>query len=138
MVSLALLIGGLIFVMMGVVHGVLAVIDVFQPTQFTPVDDSVRMAMKSTTVRFLRARANVWDAWLGFNISHGIGMVVFGSAVVWLGLNLQHVASVDIALAGPVIVGFIYLLLSVRFWFYAPAVASSVATAFFVAGWWIH
>jgi len=136
MVGHALIIGGLIFVVMGVVHGLLAVIDVFRPTQFAPMDDSVRHAMRSTTVRFLRARANMWDAWLGFNISHGLGMFTFGSAAVWLGLNVEHFPVSSGALAIPVIIALTYFLLSIRFWFYAPAVASAIATALFAAAWW--
>ena len=138
MASLTLVIGGLIFVTMGIVHGLLAVVDVLRPTQFAPTDDSVRLAMRSTNVRFLRARANMWDAWLGFNISHGLGMFLFGSAAAWLGLNLEHVTVSSMALTIPVIIGLLYFLLSVRFWFYAPAVASAIATAFFLAAWWSH
>jgi len=138
MVGPMLIFGGFIFVIMGVVHGLLSVIDVFRPTQFTPKDDSVRLAMKSTTVKFLSARANVWEAWLGFNISHSLGMLVFGAAVIWLGLNLEHFKVTSAALLIPAVIGLIYLLLSVRFWFYAPAVASAIATACFVAAWWSH
>jgi len=138
MVGPMLSLGGFIFVIMGVVHGLLAAVDVFRPTQFTPKDDAVRLAMKSTNVRFLSARANVWEAWLGFNISHGLGMLVFGAAVIWLGLNLEHFEVTSAALLLPVVIGLIYLLLSVRFWFYAPAVSFAIATACFVAAWWSH
>jgi hypothetical protein len=136
MSSLLLIVGGLTFVGMGLVHGLVSVADVFRPTQFAPVDDSVRTAMKSTTVRFLRARASVWDAWLGFNISHSLGMLIFGAASVWLGLNLEHVQASGTALVVCVVVAFSYLVLSVRFWFWAPVVASAFATVCFVAAWW--
>ena len=136
MVSQPLIIGGVIFVIMGVVHGLLSVVDVFRPTQFAPLDDSVRLAMKSTTVRFLKARASMWDAWLGFNISHGLGMFLFGCAVLGLGLSLEHIEVSKAALAIPVVIGLIYFFLSVRFWFYVPAVASAIATACFVVAWW--
>jgi hypothetical protein len=138
MSSQLLIIGGSIFVGMGVVHGLLSVVDVFKPTQFAPVDDSVRLAMASTHVRFLRARANMWDAWLGFNISHSLGMFIFGAAAVWLGFNLGHLEVVRAALALPIVTGVVYSLLSVRFWFYAPAIASAVATVCFVGAWWSY
>jgi hypothetical protein len=38
MVIQALVVGGLIFILMGVVHGLFALADVFKPTQFTPVE----------------------------------------------------------------------------------------------------
>lgn len=138
MVSQLLVTGGVVFVGMGVVHGVVSVIDVLRPTQFAPVDDSVRLAMKSTSVRFLKARASMWDAWLGFNISHSLGMFIFGATVVWLGLNLKDVNVSSAALAMPAVIGLIYFVLSVRFWFWAPAVAFTIATACFVMAWWSH
>lgn len=138
MVSVLVIIGGCIFALMGGAHGLLSVIDVFRPTQFTPMDDSVRLAMKSTAVRFSGGRANMWQAWLGFNISHGLGMFLFGAAAACLGLNIEHVAVARSVLAIPVGIGLIYFLLSVRFWFYAPAVGSAVASACFLTAWWSY
>lgn len=138
MVSQLIIIGGSIFAFMGIWHGLLSVVDVFRPTQFAPTDDSVRLAMKSTGVRFSRGRANMWDAWLGFNISHGLGLLLFGAAAAWLGWNMEDVAVARSALAIPVGIGLIYFLLSVRFWFWAPAVGSALATACFVAAWWSY
>lgn len=120
---------------MGGGHALLSVVDVFRPTQFAPTDDSVRLAMKSTGVRLTKGRANMWDAWLGFNISHGFGVFLFGAAVAWLGLNLDSVEVARSVLLIPVVIGLVYFVLSVRFWFYAPAVGSAVATACFVAAW---
>lgn len=138
MVGHMLIVGGVTFVGMGLVHGLFSIVDAYRPTQFTPVDDSVRLAMKSTTVRFLRVRANVWDAWLGFNISHSLGMFLFGCAAVCLGLNFERLELSKTALAIPVAIGLIYLLLSLRFWFWAPAVASTIATVCFAMAWWSH
>jgi hypothetical protein len=133
-----LLIGGSIFAFMGGGHALLSVADVFRPTQFTPMDDAVRLAMKSTGVRLSRGRANLWDAWLGFNISHGIGVFLFGAAAVWLGLNLERGDVARWMLVVLSSIGLIYFLLSVRFWFFAPAIGSAVATACFVAAWWSY
>jgi len=138
MSSLLLTIGGFVFVGMGLVHGLVSGADVLRPTQFAPADDSVRLAMTSTTVRFLRARANVWDAWLGFNLSHSLGMLIFGAASAWFGLNLERIQVSSAALVAPIVIGLIYLVLSVRFWFWVPAVSSGIATACFVAAWWSY
>lgn len=138
MISQLLILGGFIFVSMGLVHGLVTVVDVLRPTQFTPADDSVRVAMKSTTVRFLKARANVWDAWLGFNLSHSLGMFLFGSAVVGVGLYAQPDEIARAALVIPTAIGLIYIVLSVRFWFWAPVVASSLATTCFAAALWLR
>ena len=130
--------GGAIFALMGAGHALLSVLDVLRPTQFTPTDDSVRLAMQATDVRFTRGRANMWNAWLGFNISHGLGAFLFGAAVGWLGLSWGQVEVARLALLLPVAIGLVYFVLSVRFWFYAPAVGSAVATACFLAAWWAY
>jgi hypothetical protein len=131
-----LVVGGLMFLVMGVVHGLLTAADVRRPTQFTPKDDAVRIAMRSTTIRFFRARTTVWDAWLGFNLSHSLGLLVFGAATAWLGLNLDRVQPSAALLAMPAVVGLAYVFLAVRFWFYLPALGALAATACFVVAWW--
>lgn len=131
-----LIAGGVMFVAMGIVHGLLTIADVYRPTQFTPRDDSVRLAMRSTTIRFFRARASVWDAWLGFNLSHSLGLLVFGAATTWLGLNGERIHASNTMLAMPALVAFAYLLVAVRFWFYLPAIGATVATACIIASWW--
>jgi hypothetical protein len=128
-----IIVGGAIFALMGGGHALLSLADVFRPTQFTPIDDSVRLVMKSAGVRFTMGRANMWDAWLGFNISHGLGVFLFGAAVVWLGLHWRQVELARSTLILLLVIGIIYIFLSVRFWFFAPAVGSAVATACFVA-----
>lgn len=131
-----LIIGGLLFVAMGLVHGVAALADVLRPTQFTPVDDRVRLAMQSTNVRFLRARTSIWNAWLGFNLSHSLGLLVFGAAAIGLGLGVDGPAPSRLLLAAPVAISLVYLVLALRFWFWAPAVLFALATAAFAAAWW--
>ena len=113
-------------------------IDVFRPTQFTPIDDSVRDSMKSTGVRFARGRTSMWDAWLGFNISHGLGALIFGIAVVVLGNYPILIETSKMLLLLPVIAGLAYFYLAVRFWFYLPAIGISLATACFIGAWWLY
>lgn len=131
-----LIIGGLLFAGMGLVHGLASLADVFRPTQFTPADDRVRLAMQSTNVRFLRARASVWNAWLGFNLSHSLGLLVFGAASIGLGLWLERLPGSRPLLAAPAVISLAYLALALRFWFWAPAALFAVATACFAAAWW--
>jgi hypothetical protein len=135
MASPLVLIGGCIFVLMGAGHALLSILDVFHPTQFAPLDDSVRLAMRSSGVRLARARTDMWSAWLGFNISHGLGVAIFGAAAAWLGLHIEQIEVARSVLAVSAAIGLAYFLLSVRFWFYAPAIGSAVATACFVTAW---
>jgi hypothetical protein len=136
MISELIMIGGGIFAFMGLAHGLGTLLDVFRPTLFTPMDDSVRVGMRSTGVKFTGGRADMWNAWLGFNLSHSLGVLIFGAAAVWLGLNMDQVKVTSSMLVAPIVIGLIYLILSIRFWFFAPTIGSAVATGFFVVALW--
>jgi len=138
MVEHFLKVGGLIIAIMGAGHAVVTMIDVFRPTQFTPVDESVRDSMKSSRLRFARGRTSMWDAWLGFNISHGLGAFIFGVIVVIFGNYLTQIGPTKMVLFAPVIIGLIYFVLSVRFSFYLPAIGIGMATTCFISAWWLY
>jgi hypothetical protein len=115
-----LITAGLVYVLLGVVHGVLALRDVRTPQVFTPPDDALREAMASSTVA-IHASANLWDAWLGFNLSHSVGLVVFGVVTLVSGASQATSAA---GFAGLLAVATVYVALSWRFWFRNPLVGS--------------
>lgn len=89
--------------------------------------------MNRTALRLTR-QTTMWKAWLGFNLSHALGLVIFGLtsfliAVYHLDLilNLQPLLFLVITVAA------IYLFLAIRFWFFGPAVGSAIGLALFVA-----
>ena len=119
--------GAAIFFILGSVHGILTVRDLSRPRAFTPTDDSVRRAMVSARLA-LNPRANLWLVWLGFSLSHSLGLLVFGGGL--LALSIQNfgffaesltleVTSVAVAAA--------YFALSIRFWYWGPALITGVA-----------
>ena len=76
----------------------------------------------------------MWKAWLGFNVSHALGLVVFGLSSFLIAvydfdllLKLQPLLFLVITVAA------IYLLLAIRFWFFGPVVGSAIGLALFVA-----
>ncbi len=89
-----LVLGGSIFALLGAVHAIYSLMDVRSPRRLAPADPKVAEAMKSTGVRLSRGRTNMWDAWLGFNLSHGLGAVFFGVVCISAGVYLE-------ALGGP-------------------------------------
>lgn len=124
----ALLAGaGLIFLVMGTLHGLLTLRDLGNPRAFTPTDESVRFAMQNARLAF-NPRANLWLAWLGFNLSHSVGVVLSGG-----GLLLLAGPCFPVFAASHLVQGFaagvaaVYLVLSLRFWFWGPALGSGVA-----------
>lgn len=126
-------IAALIFILMGAVHGGLTLRDVFHPKSFTPTDPKVREAMQGARLAF-NPRANVWRAWLGFNLSHSLGLLVFGAVVLaFAWRHFELFAGSLLVQAFLLLVAASYFVLSVQFWFWGPAVGSGVAFACLLA-----
>ena len=109
-------------------------VDTVHATYFTPRDASVRPAVESTPIRFGgRAAPSMWRAWLGFNISHGLG--VFTVGLVLLSIALQNFKLVgELDAIQPLSIAFpaVYLVIALRFWFYGPVIVTAVSTGCFV------
>lgn len=78
----------------------------------------------------------MWLAWVGFNLSHALGVLVFGAVVVMLGWDAaafsQH-ARTGVPLA--VVVASLYLYLGTQYWFRTPILGCALSVACFVASW---
>jgi hypothetical protein len=100
---------------------------------FTPVHDVVRRSMTTTGMRLAPWRTNMWRAWLGFNISHGIGIAAF---FLMLSLVAVHDFRLVRQLAFPIpmaaTVAAVYTVLGWRFWFYAPAILAGTSMTLFI------
>jgi hypothetical protein len=128
-----LFMGALIFFALGVYHGILTLRDLSLPRAFTPTDEGVRRAMQESRLA-LNPRVNLWEAWIGFNLSHSLGVVLFGGGLItiaWLHFPVfarspsMQVAALAVAAA--------YLILSLRFWFWVPAIGVGIGLACFLA-----
>ena len=127
-------VGASIYVVLGIGHGVLTFRDLVAPRFFTPTDDSVRTAMNGVPIR-LNRHTDLWKAWLGFNLSHSLGLIIFGGFVL-----VMANAQAGLLLASPglqsgiALASACYVALSIKFWFWGPAVGSGIATCLLVAG----
>lgn len=133
MAQVLLFTGALIFFTLGVAHGGLTLRDVSRPRALTPTDENVRLAMQKSQLVFDR-RINLWKAWLGFNLSHSLGLVLFGGgliAVAWL--HFSFYARSPAMQATTVVTAAAYLILSMRFWFMGPAIGSALGLVCFLA-----
>jgi hypothetical protein len=122
----------------GGLHALLTLVDVVRPTHFAPVEPSVQAGMAATGMRFSRraggngTRLSMWNAWLGFNISHGLGIFAFA-------LLCLLIATSDFALVErmeairflTVAIPAIYVVVALRFWFWGPVLIASTSTACF-------
>lgn len=127
--------GALLFIILGVVHALAALGDVFRPRVLTRSDDDVRRAMIATNLK-LTHRMNLWRAWLGFNITHGLGLVFFGLSLLLIALDdFQVVIALDFLMPLAVAVSVTYHVLAVRFFFYVPAVVTGLGVACFISSY---
>ena len=127
------IIGAAVFCVLGLSHGALTIRDLSRPTSFTPTDESVRRVMAESPLRFA-PQTTIWLAWLGFNLSHSLGLLTFGGVLILLAVSDYSIVSSSLALRGlSISVAAVYMVLAMRFWFWAPAVGSGLGVLCFVA-----
>ena len=117
----------------GGLHAIAALVDTVRPTYFAPIDRSVHPEVDRTGIRLVgRARPSMWRVWLGIHISHGVGVLTFGLLCLLVASHDRALIE-DIGALRPLTVAFpaIYLVLSLRFWFWGPVIITGTATACF-------
>jgi hypothetical protein len=116
-----------IFLCLGVLHGVLTLRDLQNPRTFTPPDPQLRQAMEGSRMA-IHPQTNLWRAWLGFNLSHSLGLVIFGGVGITIGLVDFSIYARSILLQSCfLLIATIYLILSIKFWFVSPAIGAGIA-----------
>lgn len=130
--ELFLVVGAAIYVALGALHGIWALRDIATPRTFTPADDSVRKAMIGVPMA-LHTGTDMWRGWLGFNLSHSLGLIVFGGTLLAIGLfRMDLFVYREVQIAALTASG-VYLVLSVKFWFSGPVIGTGIATLCFLA-----
>jgi len=122
-----LIVAGGIFGLLGLLHAIYTLADMRRPRRLAPSDPELVARMRASGLRLSKDRTNMWDAWLGFNLSHSLGAIVFGILCI--------TAASRQSLVFLAIVSLIYLVLAIRFWFYVPATGIAIATACLLAAW---
>jgi hypothetical protein len=126
--------GTIPLILAGGLHVLYTLIDTVRPTYFTPRDRALVPALEETRIRFGgRSAPSMWRAWLGFNISHGLGVLAFGLLCLLIATyDFSVVERIGAIRPLTIVFSGIYLVLSLRFWFYAPAIITGVSTTCFV------
>jgi hypothetical protein len=122
-----IIIGASLFGLLGIIHAVYT----FFTNNFDARDASTTEAMKATSP-ILTRQTSIWDAWIGFNASHSLGIMLF--AAVYLVLAGRHMSVLQQSPALvwlPVVGGGAYLGLAKRYWFRRPLIGIAVASACF-------
>jgi hypothetical protein len=106
----------------------------FFTDQLTPIEGQMETAMKHVAPR-ISSGTTMWRAWVGFNVSHSMGLMLFGLIYGYLAVYQWEVLRRSYFLSGLgllVLVG--YVVLARVFWFSDPLIGVSAATLLYVAG----
>lgn len=122
------------FIALGILHTVYTIADIYNPKKLIPYKSEVVGLMKESILAITK-ETNMWQAWVGFNISHGVGMLFF--FVTYLYLSIFYISFLQSSLffmsAAPII-SLTYLVLSKKYWFSVPATGAAIGLLCFVAG----
>jgi hypothetical protein len=132
MAQILIVVAAYVFLLMGVAHGALTLRDLKKPRAFTPRDASLRLVMQQSSIA-LHPTINLWNAWLGFSMTHSLGLALFGGAFLYVGVFDPYAFESSWLLqAVAVLVSAIYLAVSIKFFFSKPAVGSAIGLAGFL------
>lgn len=100
-----------------------------------PVEGQLETAMRQTPMR-ISPQTTMWNAWLGFNFSHSLGLILFGLVFGYLVICRWEVLhrSYFLILVGSLAL-LTYVVLARIFWFRAPFLGVLCATLLYIAGW---
>ena len=127
--------GGGIFMLLGLLHALYTYLDIHRPRRLVPQDPAVAIAMAESQLRLARGGTTMWRAWVGFNFSHSLGLVVFGLVCIYAGTMLGKTVLPPVALLVLVAIALIYLGLSVLYWFRIPTLGVALATVCLFVAW---
>jgi hypothetical protein len=127
--------GALPYLVLGTAHAFATPLRPDHRRGLTPHDPALAEAMTRSGVLLTR-RTDVWRCWVGFNLSHSLGVVMLGATVVLIGISPDRFAR-DGALFVPMAAcaAALYLLIGLRYWFRTPIIGCALSLACFVASW---
>ena len=114
--------------------GTLHLVFTFSGRKLLPRDANLPAQMAQSALVLTR-ETNVWKAWIGFNASHSLGAMLFGTVYGHLAL-----AQPTVLLGSPFLltIGGVVLLtytwLARRYWFSVPFRGVALASALYAAG----
>ena len=90
MIAVLLILGGSISCVLGGSHAIYTLLDLRNPRWLVPVDPSVAQAMANSALRLSGGGTDMWRAWIGFNFSHSLGVLLFGALAIWAGCRVNR------------------------------------------------
>ena len=127
--------GALPFLVLGIAHAMATPRRPGDAKGLSPSDPQLAEAMTRSGLRLTR-RTDMWRAWVGFNLSHSLGVVIFAAFVFLTGRSGPvFAAEGQIAIPFALVVAGGYLWLARQYWFQTPFIGCLLAAVLFLAAW---
>jgi hypothetical protein len=75
----------------------------------------------------------MWRAWIGFNFSHSLGVLLV--AVAFWAASRFNTLSLGVITPVLTLIGCVYLILALLYWFRSPAIGVAIGTSCFAVAW---
>src|SRR5215813_5692734 len=134
MIASLLILGGTVFGALGALHAVYTLHDLRSPRRLLDSDPSVAHAMANSALRLSGGRTDMWRAWIGFNFSHSLGLLLVAGLALWAGFRFTTLP-VGIIMPALTLIGCVYVVLALLYWFRAPVIGVAIGTGCFAAAW---
>jgi len=106
----------------------------FFTRKLTPRDEELERNMRQALPR-ITSQTTMWKAWIGFNASHGLGIILFVAIYAYLSLFAWTLLIHSAFLVGLGHAFFVsYLLLAKLYWFRRPLIGVALAGSLYVLG----
>ena len=128
------LLGCLPLILLGTLHLIFTLKDHKKPQHIVPRSENMIKEMRAEPLRLTR-ETSMWRAWIGFNISHSMAILLVGLGYMYLSARYFTFLREDILIlwAAPVL-AWIFVILSKCFWFSKPLKGSLISAALFTLG----
>jgi hypothetical protein len=130
--------GGGVFVLLGLLHALYTYLDIDRPRRLVPQDPAVMQAMAKSNLRLSGTGTTMWRAWVGFNFSHSIGVMLFGTICIGAGSVLGTMVLPAWILFLFVVIASIYLAVGQLYWFRIPVAGIVLAEVCLLIAWLMY
>ena len=126
---------GVVFVLLAVTHVVLTPQRTDEHRGLAPAEQAVAESMARARVR-LSDSMDMWRAWVGFNLSHSLGVGFLGLTILLIGRTSTSFAyNTALFLPLAIAASLAYLVIALVYWYRGPVIGDGAAVALLVSGW---
>ncbi len=134
---LLVLFASALYMSMGVTHCLVALRDERNGLIFMRSNDSLLHSLRTTQVWFAR-RSSGLSTHQGLNLSHGIGVAIFGLMVFMLAWRGTSEVSTDLLLKLSTGASMVYFVVAWRYWFGIPTFGYALGALLYLSACFMH